>query len=167
MKRNISLIGMAGVGKSFTSKILASKLGYEYVCIDKIIAEEAHKLNLNTYLLSDSDFISLEEKATCSLRHKVNAVIDTGGSVVYSQKSMDILSKISFIVYLTDSLENIKRRFDSREEHHLVGMAEGVTFEKLLLDRDKLYSKYSNSIINISEHSDDLINKIIKEYNLN
>ena len=28
-------------------------------------------------------------------------------------------------------------------------------------------NKYSNSIINISEHSDDLIDKIIKEYNLN
>ena len=164
MKRNISIIGMAGVGKSFTSRALADRLGYEYVSADELITREARKKGADKYLLSDKAFIGVEEGVIVALQDKTNTIIDTGGSVIYSPKAMKVLDRISFIVYLSDSLENIKRRFDNRGESHLVGMAAGMTFEKLLARREKLYEKYAHVKINVSEHKNGLVSKILSEY---
>ena len=165
MKKNISLIGMAGVGKTFTSKILAEKLNYEYISADDLIAEEALKIGANEDLLSDDDFMKLEEEVIVSLKNKVNVVIDTGGSVIYSPKAMEILNEISFIVYLSDSAENIKKRFDDRGESHLVGMVKGMTFERLLEQRENLYEKYSHIKIDVLKHKEDIVPKILNELN--
>ncbi|MGA9452533.1 MAG: shikimate kinase [Verrucomicrobiia bacterium] len=164
MKRNISIIGMTGVGKSFTSKSLADRLGYNYVSADELITKAAGKMGADMNLLSDTAFIGVEESVIVSLQDKTNAVIDTGGSVIYSPKAMGVLDRISFIVYLSDSLKNIKRRFDNREEPHVVGMAVGMSYEKLLAQREKLYEKYAHIQINVSEHENGLVSKIVSEY---
>jgi shikimate kinase len=106
----------------------------------------------------------LEESAVVSLQDKTSTIIDTGGSVIYSPKAMEVLDRISFIVYLSDSLENIKRRFDNRGESHLVGMVEGMTFEKLLAQREKLYEKYAHIIVDVSEHKEGLVATILNAY---
>ncbi len=61
MKRNISLIGMAGVGKSFTSRALADQLDYKYVSADELITREAGKMGADKNMLSDTAFIGMEE----------------------------------------------------------------------------------------------------------
>jgi shikimate kinase len=164
MKRNISLIGMAGVGKSFTSRALADKLDYKYVSADELITREAGKMGADKNMLSDTVFIGMEESVIVSLQDKTNTIIDTGGSVIYSPKAMEVLDRISFIVYLSDSLKNIKKRFDNRREPHLVGMAVGMTFEKLLAQREKLYEKYAHIKINVSENRNGLVSEIVSEY---
>ena len=164
MTRNISIIGMAGVGKSFTSRTLAHKLGYKYVSADELITQEAGKMGADKNLLSDPAFIGVEESVIVSLRDRTNTIIDTGGSVIYSPRAMAVLDRISFIVYLADSLRNIKKRFNERGEPHLVGMVEGMSFEKLLAQREKLYEKYAHVKINVSEHKNGLVSKILGEY---
>ena len=164
MKRNISLIGMAGVGKSFTSRALADQLDYKYVSADELITREAGKMGADKNMLSDTAFIGMEESVIVSLQDKTNTIIDTGGSVIYSPKAMEVLDRISFIVYLSDSLKNIKKRFDNRGEPHLVGMAVGMTFEKLFAQREKLYEKYAHIKINVSENRNGLVPKIVSEY---
>lgn len=155
---------MAGVGKSFTSRALADKLSYKYISADDLITKEAGKMGADKNLLSDTAFIGMEESVIVSLQDKTNTIIDTGGSVIYSPKAMEVLDRISFIVYLSDSLKNIKRRFDNRGEPHLVGMAAGMTFEKLLAQREKLYEKYAHIKIDASEHKKGLVSKILSEY---
>jgi len=155
---------MAGVGKSFTSKVLADELNYEYISVDELITKEAAKINVDKNLLSDTAFMELEEAVIVSLENKSNMVIDTGGSVVYSLKAMQVLDRISFIIYLHDSLENIKKRFDARGEPHLIGMTEGMTFAKLLAQREKLYDTYAHLQIGVSQHKEGLASKILSEY---
>ena len=122
MKKNIALIGMAGVGKSFTSKILASKLNFEYVSVDDLIIEEARKAGTHQHNVTDDVFMEFETTAIISLENKTNLIIDTGGSVIYSPLGMDVLERNAFIVYLLDSPQNIKERFITRGIPHLVGM---------------------------------------------
>jgi|ERR1035437_1524757 shikimate kinase len=165
MKRNISLIGMAGVGKSFTAKRLANHLGYEYVELDKLISEEASRIGVRKEFLADDKFLSLEEKSMLSVKDKADAVIDTGGSIIYLPKAMKILREISFVVYLFDSPENIKKRFDERGEPHLIGMSKKMTFEKLLTNRISLYEKYADFKIKVSDNKDDLLSMIMGNYN--
>jgi shikimate kinase len=164
MKPNMSLVGMAGVGKSFTSKLLAEKLNYKYLSVDEIITQEALEIGVDKNLLSDSAFMELEEKAVISLKEETSLIIDTGGSVIYSPKAMEFLEDSSLIVYLFDNVENVKKRFDDRGEPHLIGMTKEMTFEELFEQREKLYKKYAHIEIDVSKHKDNLVDKILSEY---
>ena len=155
---------MAGVGKSFTAEHLARVLKFKHFEVDNIITDEAAKIGANKYLLSDNEFLDLEKKAILSLKDETETVIDTGGSVVYVPEAMKVLDEISFIVYLSDYPENIKKRFDNRGEPYLVGMKAGMSFEDLLEYRSNLYEKYAHIKISVFDHKEDLLSKILKEY---
>lgn len=162
-KNNITLIGMAGVGKSFLSKYLAEMIGYNYVGLDQLMTEEADRTGVNKFLLEDTDFIKLEEKIVLSLDGKNKSIFDTGGSVVYSEKSMNFLKSNSIIIYIKDSVKNTIERFHRRKELHLVGF-KGKTFEELLKERTGLYEKYADFTVDISEcrNSQEKLDKILE-----
>lgn len=156
---NLTLIGMAGVGKSYMGKILASNLGFEYIEADQLITKEADKIGVNKNLLSDNEFIKLEEKVILELINTNNSVIDTGGSVVYSKKAMKLLKSISKIIYLKDTADKVRQRFNTRGEFHLIGMRDKA-FEELFEERAKLYEKYADLVIDVSKNSN--IKEILK-----
>ena len=159
---------MAGVGKSFTAKHMAELLGYEYVEVDEHITREAGEI-VGKDSLPDDVFVALEESVILSLANKSKSVIDTGGSVVYSQKAMDLLREISFVVCLSDAPDNIRKRFDARGEFHLVGMAPGTNFEDLFAKRRVLYEKYADIEVDVSHYSDmkNRLAYIVDMYNQN
>jgi len=163
LKNNITLIGMAGVGKSFLSRHLTEIIGYNYVSLDQLMTEEADRTGVNKFLLEDADFIKLEEKIVLSLEGRDKSIFDTGGSVVYSEKSMNFLKSNSVIIYIKDSVENTIERFHRREELHLVGF-KGKTFDELLKERTGLYEKYADFTVDISEcrDSQEKLDKILE-----
>ena len=98
---NITLIGMAGAGKSYTGKALARKLGYSFIDID-IVIEKKLKKKLHDVVCSigDRGFVKLEEKTILALKNPKNTVISPGGSVVYSKKAIEHLRKAGPVVFL-------------------------------------------------------------------
>jgi shikimate kinase len=108
---NITLIGMSGVGKSRIGKLLAEKLHYNFIDIDRVI-EEANGKKLQELIdsLGDEKFLELEEKAILCMKNTIYTIISPGGSAIYSEKAMKRLKSISTIVFLNASLEEIKRR---------------------------------------------------------
>ncbi|BDI31082.1 hypothetical protein CCAX7_31330 [Capsulimonas corticalis] len=151
MRKNLALIGMAGVGKSTTGKSLAEQLGYDCIECDSLMTIEAQKRGVNKFLLSDADFIALEGDVICSLANAERTVIDTGGSAVYSADAMRLLKTIATTVYLKDSIEDIKQRFIARGQPHVVGIG-ARTFEELFLERNCLYEQYADIVVDISTH---------------
>lgn len=147
MKNNIALIGMAGVGKSHVSRLLSSVLGYTHIETDAIITSLATRDGVDKDLLSDEAFMAYEEKALLSLSSVEHAVIDTGGSVIYSPAIMQCLKKIAFIVYLSDSTERIEARFLARGLPHVIGLQPSMSFRELLASRLPLYEKYADLMI--------------------
>ena len=101
----ISLIGMAGAGKTSVGKALAEKLNYKFIDTDKVI-EDTHKSSLQG-LLEKYGYLKLreiEEKEVLSLSID-GSIISTGGSVVYGSEAMNFLNENSTIVYLEMDLE--------------------------------------------------------------
>jgi shikimate kinase len=161
IKSNIALIGMAGVGKSFIGKHLAEKIGYDYIEADKLIDNEAGRIGTKKEQLTDDEFIRLEERVIIGLSDKRNAVIDTGGSAIYSKKAMESLKSNAIVIYLRDSAENTKKRFDARGKPHLVKIGE-KSFGELFQERNGLYEKYSNITVNASDNNNlqDILDEI-------
>ena len=108
-KDNIVLIGMPGVGKSTIGVVLAKVLGYQFIDADLVIQEQTGRL-LKDIIAEDGieEFIKTENRINASICPK-NAVIATGGSVVYGKEAMEHLSQIGTVIYLQLELPALSR----------------------------------------------------------
>ena len=159
MKNNIVLIGMPGVGKSTVGVVLAKKMGYRFIDSDLLIQEEENALLHQIIEEKGIDgFNKIEEKVNAAIQVE-NAIIATGGSVVYGQKAMEHLKQIGTVIYLELPLEELKERLGDLHQRG-VSMREGQTLEKLYQERRPLYEKYADMVINCDKKQ---IREIVEE----
>ena len=89
--KNITLIGMPGVGKSTVGVILAKVLGYEFVDSDLLIQKSENMLLREIIARDGQDgFLKIENRVNASIETE-KSVIATGGSVVYCAEAMEHL----------------------------------------------------------------------------
>jgi shikimate kinase len=157
---NISFIGMAGCGKSTLGGVLSSQLGISFVDTDLLI-EEKFKLSLEQLKKEKGyEFVrQAEEKEILGLNENIK-VISTGGSAVYSEKSMLYLSSFSKIIYINTPLDEIKKRIGDGQERGLAA-PEGISIEDIYKERVPLYDKWADITLNGDRSIEDLISKII------
>ncbi|MCI8854888.1 MAG: shikimate kinase, partial [Lachnospiraceae bacterium] len=91
MGNNIVLIGMPGAGKSTMGVVLAKVNGMDFIDADLLIQAREKRL-LSQILEQDGvdGFLRVEDEVNASIQAE-NAVIATGGSVVYCEKAMEHL----------------------------------------------------------------------------
>lgn len=145
---NITLIGMSGSGKSSVGKIIAEEIGYTYIDTDRIIEEqEGGELQGILDRVGEKKFLEIETAIVGNLKDLKNAVISSGGSVVYSPKAMEHLRKISKIVHLFASFDVLKERNDA-PTRGIVGL-DNKTYEELFHERINLYNTYADEVVDI------------------
>ena len=139
----ITLIGMAGSGKSTISMALAKYMDYAFMDTDYLI-ESAYGTDLQSVAdaLPGDAFLDMEERFICSLRAS-RTVIATGGSVVYRESAMKHLHSMGPVVCLDASLETIQKRIALNPQRGLV-IAPGQTIADLYAERMALYTKYAD-----------------------
>jgi shikimate kinase len=142
---NITLIGMPGAGKSLIGKEVARRLDLRLIDTDELIRQRTGlSLGETLAMLGDEMFIQLEEKVVLQLGDFDNCVVSPGGSVIYSQKAMDFLKRISIIVFLNVPVEVI---LDRIEPHRGVVRLLDRSLKDLFNERLPLYEKYANKTI--------------------
>lgn len=148
---NITLIGMAGVGKSAIGKILAKQFNYKFIDTDKVI-EEIMGLRLQQIIdkLGESAFLEVEEKAILRLKFKLNGrcVIATGGSAVYSKKAMKFLKENSKIIFLNTSFKNINHWLINKNTRGIIHL-EKEGLRDIFKERLPLYKIHADMTINL------------------
>ena len=147
---NVTLIGMAGAGKSYIGKRLADRLGHTFLDIDSVL-EEMHGEKVEKILeeLGDEKFIETEEKAIISATSgKDRHVFSPGGSSIYEQDAMRHLGNISHIVFLKVPFSVIEKRIGHSPARlgRVVGLGD-KSFEELYNERTALYEKYAHHSI--------------------
>ncbi|MBQ6622381.1 MAG: shikimate kinase [Mogibacterium sp.] len=146
MKDNLILIGMPAAGKSTIGVILAKMMGMDFVDSDLVIQHRAGK-KLNEIIASEGleGFLRFEEEVCLSLEAE-NAVIATGGSVVYGERAMEHFRRMGRILYLEVSFEELLRRLDDVEQRGVV-LRPGQTIRGLYEERVPLYERYADLTI--------------------
>jgi len=145
--QNLILIGMPGAGKSTVGVILAKRLGYHFIDTDLVIqTQEGCRLQEIIDQRGLEKFRIIEEQVLLGL-HTRRCVIATGGSVVYSQRGVDAISRSGRLVYLQVPLAELEQRIADMGQRGLV-MAAGQSFAGLYHERTPLYQKFAQTTIN-------------------
>ncbi|MCH5198554.1 MAG: AAA family ATPase [Oscillospiraceae bacterium] len=105
-KQNIVLIGMPGSGKTTIGKLLAKKLGREFIDTDDLIIKSAGKEIpdiFNEY--GEEHFRKLEVEAVKEAAKNSNKVIATGGGAILRSENIKALKMNGKIYFLNRSPE--------------------------------------------------------------
>ncbi|HBE94497.1 MAG TPA: shikimate kinase [Desulfovibrio sp.] len=137
-RRCLSLVGMAGAGKSTLGRLLAGRLGWAHLDTDKLL-EAYYGLPLQQLLdrVGLAAFLELEEHQVGALGVQ-RTVVSTGGSVVYSRRAVERLRLLGPVVFLEIGLPAFLDRVGRGEDRGLA-RAPGKSFEQLYLERQPLY----------------------------
>ena len=166
MRKNLTLTGMMGVGKSTIGKNLAKKLKYNFIDVDKIIeAKEGLSINLIFKNKSESYFRKIENDITLSELKKDNSVISLGGGAFLNKTIRRNTKKFSTSFWLDVPVyELIKRLKKSSQRPLLFKKNIDETVKKIYFDRKKIYNEADFRIKCNSLKSREIVNKILELY---
>tara|TARA_B100001142_G_scaffold125601_1_gene127467 strand:+ start:208 stop:696 length:489 start_codon:yes stop_codon:yes gene_type:complete len=157
---------MMGVGKSTIGKILAKKLNYNFVDVDKLIeAKEGSSINLIFKNKGESYFRRIESNVTLIELKKSNSVISLGGGAFLNSLIRKSAKKLSTSFWLDVPIDElIKRLKKSKQRPLLFKKNTDETVKKIYFDRKKIYNEANFRIKCNSLKSDEIVNKIINLY---
>lgn len=150
----ITLIGMAGAGKTTIGRAVAERLGWPQLDTDHVI--EAHygrPLQDIADAFGRDRFVEAEDDIVSALA-VVRTVISTGGSVVYGQRCMQRLKELGPVIYLAASQEVILERVAMNPDRGLA-IAPGQTVTDLFNERMPLYEAAADFVVNSGEMNPD------------
>ena len=163
-KPNISLCGMMGSGKSAIGKILAKKLEYNFIDVDKMIEINARK-TINKIFEEDGEkyFRDLEEKITIDILEHKETIVSLGGGAIINKNIRSSIKKNSYNIYLNVNVDILTKRLQNSKTRPLIYKK---NLKKELVDlisiREKFYRK-ADLIVKNEKNIVDTIENIIKK----
>lgn len=149
---SLILIGMPGAGKSTIGIVLAKALAKDFVDTDVLIQLQQSKTLQD--IVDNEGYLKLreiEEQVLLST-HYPNHVIATGGSAIYSDKSMQHLRQFGQIVFLDVPLTELTERVKDIDTRGLARHP-NQSFADLYHERRALYLQHANITIDCSGKS--------------
>lgn len=169
MKTSIALIGFMGTGKTAAGKVLAERLGKEFIELDSLIERKAGKTIPEIFQQGgEVAFRELEIEAAKEVSEKKNVIIACGGGLILNKINIDRLRKECLMVYLTASPRVILKRASGDEnERPLLKVAnKTLTIKELLRFRKPFYERAAEIKINTSKLDiDSVVEQIISKVN--
>ena len=161
MKNSISLIGMAGAGKSTVGRELAKILHFKLIDSDILIEEQQGKSLQN--ILDDEGYLKLREiENTVLMDIRFNeTILSTGGSAVYSDDAMEHIQQNSKVIFLDVPFSQILERVPSFLDRGFA-KAPNQSIEDAFIERQELYEKYSDVVVSNTQDLNHCIAKILE-----
>ena len=166
MGKNLTLTGMMGVGKSTIGKILAKKLNYNFVDIDKLI-ELKENLSISSIFKNKGEnyFRKIEYKVILSELKTKNSVISLGGGAFLNNTIRANTKKFSTSFWLDVTVEELINRLKNNKKRPLLlNKNLNETVKKIYFERKKIYNEADYRVKCNSLRSDEIVNKILDLY---
>lgn len=145
---SIILTGMPGAGKSTVGPILSEMTGLAFIDTDELVKSQDGR-DLKEIVAQDGyeRFLAIQRKIvmSCGIRRNIVA---TGGGVVRDDELMRYFRSVGSVVYLRQVLETLEKRLAPGRK---LVRTQGQTFRELFYERDPLYVKYADKIIDCGE----------------
>ncbi len=164
--KNLVLIGMMGSGKSTIGYLLAKKLKFLFIDIDKNIEKNEETTISNIFKeKGEKYFRDIEEKITLDvLKKKSNCVISLGGGAFINKNIQELVLKKNISFWLKWKNSTIIKRLKNANKRPLLKEMNHKQIVNLNTERSKLYSKANYTLNCDNLNKNEIIKKIIQNY---
>jgi shikimate kinase len=142
--RRVVLVGIMGSGKSTVGRLLAHRLGWEFVDLDGWIEQRAGRRIADIFRdEGEPRFREWEATATASLADVDRLVLAPGGGWVTDPRNPERLGEGSLVVWLRVSAADALARLAGERSNRplLHGAEPGAAITRLLDERESMYSR--------------------------
>ncbi len=153
---NIVLIGYRGTGKSTVGKLLAMRLGRQFVSTDEEIIKRAKRTIPEIVAQEGWEYFrDLESEVCREFAGRDRLVIDTGGGAILRTQNVEALKKSGTLFWLTASVEAITKRIGrDNQRPSLTGSKSFVDeIQDVLRERTPKYQAASDHVITTDDRS--------------
>ncbi len=165
---NIILIGFRGTGKTTIGKMLAQRLGKEFVDADEYLEQKEGKTVKDIFAEGGEKlFREIETQIIAELCLSDNRVVATGGGAILREENVRALKKSGIIILLEADTDTIYKRIhrNTTTEQRRPSLTNRNAYEEieyLLEYRGPLYDRTADFVINTTSMSaTDAANKIV------
>lgn len=140
-RKNITLCGFMGCGKTTIGKQLSQKIFYKFIDTDEYI-EQMQKISVEQIFVNsgESHFRLLEKKAVEELSKLNGYVISTGGGTLKDAQNVEEIKKHSKIIYINTDFDSCYDRIKDCSLRPILNMATAEQLRELYEERKLLYS---------------------------
>ena len=155
-----------GVGKSTVGIILAKKLDYKFVDVDKLIEDkEGSTINFIFKNKSENYFRKIENDITLAELKGYNSVISMGGGAFLNNSIRRSAKKLSTSFWLDVPIQELMKRLEKNNKRPLL-LKKNTKEEikKIYFDRKKIYNEADYRIECKTLRSEEIAKKILNLY---
>jgi shikimate kinase len=152
---NVFLVGMMGAGKTTLGKVLAQRLGLEFLDMDRVLVERTGVPVATIFEIEgEQGFRRRESCALAELASHDNRVIATGGGAVLAEENRAVMRASGTVVYLRARLEHLWERTRHDTSRPLLATPDPrATLAALLEQRDPMYRDAAHVIVDTGSQS--------------
>jgi shikimate kinase len=152
-RTNIVLIGFMGSGKTSIGRLVAHRLGFQFIDTDAIIVERAGMQVADIFARHGEDWFRDQESAALRSLGVLNrAVVSTGGGVVLRDENRTQLRELGFVAWLTANEDVLFERVSRNKKRPLLHTSDPrATIHELLTKRRPLYEETAQFTVDSSD----------------
>ena len=156
---NIILIGMPGCGKSTVGKLLAEKLGREFIDSDRCIEDYTGQTIPEIFsTIGEEGFRAIETHILSELGKRSGLVIATGGGCITRPENYPLLHQNGVVIWLQRDLDFLPT--------HDRPLSQKSNLKEMYEARKPMYEKFADKIIDNNCAPDKTVVSIISEVEL-
>ena len=166
--KNLVFLGMMGSGKSSIGNLVSKKLDLPFIDIDSLIVENTGMSVSEIFEKKGEDYFrNLEEKITLKYLKKIKSIISLGGGGFINTKIRKEILDNNFSFWLDWDESILVRRIKDSKKRPLVFKSTDQKIKAIIKDRSKIYTKAQFKINCNKLTKTEIVEKIVKIYELN
>lgn len=165
MPASIVLTGPMGSGKTSVGRLLADRLGWEFVDLDDLIVSQAGK-SINAIFAENGEttFRRLEQERLAELVGRQRMVLSSGGGAVLDPENRRMMRSIGAVVNLTATHGALAARLAACSDRPLLQGEETqrlAKIEQLLQEREHCYADSDIRIDTVGKSVEDVAAEVL------
>jgi len=166
--KNLVFLGMMGSGKSSIGNLVSKKLDFPFIDIDSLIVKNAG-MSISEIFKKKGEvyFRNLEEKITLKYLKKIRNVVSLGGGGFVNVKVRKEILSNHFSFWLKWDESILISRIKDSKKRPLAFKSTDQKIKEIIKERSKIYSNAQFKINCNKLTKNEIVEKIIKIYELN